>query len=78
MKLQFYLLFPYACENQSVTLGDEHKLRVCENSAEDKTLTQDVRQNCLIKTFKICTFQQILKLLHQHNYINGACNMNGR
>ena len=36
--------------NQSVTLGDEHKLRVCENSAEDKTLTQDIRWNCLIKT----------------------------
>jgi hypothetical protein len=45
---------PYGCETWSLTLREEHRLRVIENG-----VLRRIFGNCITRSFVICTLRQV-------------------
>jgi hypothetical protein len=64
LKIRIYktIILPvvlYGCETLSLTLREEHRLRVFENGPEEDIWTKESGENCITKSFMICTLCQV-------------------
>jgi hypothetical protein len=44
----------YGCESRSLTLREEHRLRVFENRVLRRIFGQEVGENCVMRSFITC------------------------